>query len=67
MVGVAGDTAAEMRQPWKAASLYGLPSNPSTSPMFLAAVVLHVVVGLVCVATGAAAMLSRMGDSQWTF
>lgn len=34
---------------------------PSTSPVFLAAVGLHVLVGLTCVASGGFAMLSRKG------
>ena len=41
----------------------GLPI-PSTSPMFLAAVSLHVLAGLTCVVTGAAAMLSRKGRGR---
>ena len=32
---------------------------PSTSPFFITIVVLHILVGLVCVATGAIAMLSK--------
>jgi hypothetical protein len=41
----------------------GLPILP-TSPLFLAAVGLHVVAGLTCVASGAVAMLSRKGRSR---
>src|SRR5665213_4243440 len=41
----------------------GLPI-PSTSPVFLAAVGLHVLAGLTCVAAGAVAMLSRKGRGR---
>lgn len=41
----------------------GLPI-PSTSPVFLAVVAFHVLAGLVCVATGAVAMLSRKGRGR---
>ena len=41
----------------------GLPI-PSTSPVFLAAVGLHVLAGLACVASGAVAMLSRKGRGR---
>jgi uncharacterized membrane protein len=45
----------------------GLPI-PSTSPVFLAAVGLHGLAGLTCVASGAVAMLSRKGrDRHSTF
>ena len=37
---------------------------PSTSPLFLAGVGFHVLAGLVCVATGAVAMLSRKGRGR---
>ncbi len=41
----------------------GIPI-PSTSPVFLAVVGFHVVVGLICVLTGAVAMLSRKGRGR---
>ena len=41
----------------------GIPI-PSTSPVFLAVVGFHVLVGLTCVATGAVAMLSRKGRGR---
>ena len=41
----------------------GLPI-PSTSPVFLTAVGLHVLAGLVCVAAGVVAMLSRKGRGR---
>lgn len=41
----------------------GLPI-PSTSPVFLAAVGLHVLAGLACVASGAVAILSRKGRGR---
>jgi uncharacterized membrane protein len=41
----------------------GLPI-PSTSPVFLAAVGLHVLAGLTCVVSGAVAMLSRKGRGR---
>ncbi len=41
----------------------GLPI-PSTSPLFLAVVALHVLAGLLCVAAGAVAMLSRKGRGR---
>lgn len=41
----------------------GLPI-PSTSPVFLAVVGLHVLAGLTCVAAGAVAMLSRKGRGR---
>jgi uncharacterized membrane protein len=41
----------------------GLPI-PSTSPIFLGAVGLHVLAGLTCVAAGAVAMLSRKGRGR---
>lgn len=45
----------------------GIPI-PSTSPVFLTVVSLHVVVGLVCVVTGAIAMLSpKCGGRHPTF
>jgi hypothetical protein len=37
---------------------------PSTSPMFLAGIAVHVAVGVLCVATGAAAMLSKKGRGR---
>src|SRR5689334_19205210 len=41
----------------------GIPI-PSTSPVFLAVVGAHVLIGLTCVVTGAAAMLSRKGPGR---
>ncbi len=41
----------------------GIPI-PSTSPVFLAVVGFHVLVGLICVATGAVATLSRKGRGR---
>lgn len=41
----------------------GIPI-PSTSPLFLAVVGFHVLAGLICVAIGAAAMLSRKGRGR---
>jgi hypothetical protein len=41
----------------------GIPI-PSTSPIFLATVAIHVLFGLVCAATGVAAMVSRKGRSR---
>jgi len=41
----------------------GIPI-PSTSPVFLAGVALHVALGLACVVTGAAAMLSPKGRGR---
>src|SRR6185437_10216494 len=43
--------------------LAGLPI-PSTSPVFLTGVGLHVLAGLICVASGAVAMLSRKGRGR---
>ena len=37
---------------------------PSTSPVFLTGVGFHVLAGLICVATGAGAMLSRKGHGR---
>ncbi len=45
------------------AVLAGLPI-PSTSPVFLAAVGLHVLAGLICAASGLVAMLSRKGRGR---
>jgi hypothetical protein len=44
-------------------NVLGIPI-PSTSPLFLAVVGFHVVVGLTCVITGAVAMLSRKGRGR---
>ena len=49
--------------PSHATIIAGLPI-PSDAPLFLAGVAVHVAAGLLCVAAGAAAMLSRKGRGR---